>query len=174
MKKMVIEGGSMVAYVHNKDVNVLSSIYRVVNPVVFQERSIVLDHCNEEGMYRIENEEAVSYIGKVPYILDMSYVEMLGQKELSKLIEKAEEDAERIEEIFSRLCSGKMTLNQERKDALKSIGGVDKDLIKAVKKEVKKGRKASVDKIREMEFYVKQQLKHYTSALEKAAKEKMQ
>ena len=53
MKKMVIEGGAMVAYIHNKDVNMLSSIYRVVNPVVFQERAIVLDQCNAEGMFII-------------------------------------------------------------------------------------------------------------------------
>lgn len=172
MKKMVIEGGAMVAYIHNKDVNVLSSIYKVVEPVVFQERAIVLDQCTAEGMFRIEKPEAVNYIGKAPFILDVSYVQMLGQKELSKLLEKAAEDAECIEEIFEKLYGGKMALNQEHSDALKSIGGIDKSLIKSLKKEVKKGKKANVEKIRKLEFYLKQQLEHYTSSLEKAAKEK--
>lgn len=172
MKKMVIEGGAMVAYIHNKDVNMLSSIYRVVNPVVFQERAIVLDQCNAEGMFRIEKPEAVSYIGKAPFILDVSYVQMLGQKELGKLLEKAAEDMECVEEVFEKLYGGKMAINQEHNEALKAIGGIDKSLIKDLKKEVKKGKKAKVEKIRNLEFYLKQQLEHYTSSLEKAAKEK--
>lgn len=172
MKKIANEGRATVVYVHNMDVNILSSMYKVVNPVVFRERSIVLDQCNKDSMYRIETPEAISYIIELPYILDADDVESMNDTELSEMLDEAAEDTEKLNTILSKMSDGnkKLKLSRSDKKTLEAITGIDQHLVEAMVAEAKKGKKSSRKKIRRMDFYLKQQMSHYMATLQAAKK----
>lgn len=170
MKKIANEGRGTVAYIHNMDVNILSSMYKVVNPVLFRERSIVLDNCDKEGMYRIEAPEAISYVSRLPYILDMDDIESMSSTELNELAKEAAEDLESLNAILAKLCDGKKKLSRSDKQKLESISGVDQQLIEDIVAEAKKGKKSGRKKIRRMDFYLKQQMNHYVAQIQAVQK----
>ena len=62
------EGNRLVAYVKNRDVEILFSMKEFVNPELFNEKSILNGDVNVNGYYKITNPENIKYLNQLPYI----------------------------------------------------------------------------------------------------------
>lgn len=170
MKKIANEGRGTVAYISEQDVNILANIYKVVNPIVFRERSIVLNRYDGNGMYRIENAEAISYISELPYIPDMYEIESMTDTELSERLEEATKNQDEMNVILAKLLESKRKINRKDRYTLQAILGVDPVLIEQIVAEAKKGKKSGRKKIRRLDFYLKQQMGHYVTSIQAVEK----
>lgn len=130
MKAIRKENDSLVAYVKNRDVEILSSIANSIDSRFFQEESIAKGIVDENGYYRITDPGNVGYLASLPFIPDYDELDQMDCFQLHALVQKngiysyeinaifVKEEALSVEDImFLRKLE---SVRQEEVDALES------------------------------------------------------
>lgn len=167
MKKIRFVNGRAVAYIHQDDITVLKRIRDFVNPAVFNEESILMEDCDTEGYYKIEGEQAVSYIQSISFIPDYDKISQMDSRALASLADNAVEDRKRLLETLRKLCDDKKPLTASDKSFFRSLDCVDQSVIATIEYSV-------IDSItptcfRTMEMVLDEQSRLYTSTMVKMA-----
>lgn len=119
------EGNRLVAYVKNRDVEILFSMKEFVNPELFNEKSILNGDVNVNGYYKITNPENIKYLNQLPYIPEYDTFMDMDTFTLNSIETKNSFDLQRLILMFD----GNDEISTDTLAFLNSLSCIDKNVI---------------------------------------------
>lgn len=168
MKAIRKENDSLVAYVKNRDVEILSSIADIIDSRFFQEESIAKGIVDENGYYRITDKRNVGYLASLPFIPDYDDLSEMNYCELHALVQRNGMYSYEVNAIFTK----NEVLSQEDIMFLRTLESVNHDDLDALQNATTQSQQEY------LKYGIRQQIRCYSYSLremisrkEKAMKE---
>lgn len=155
MKAIRHENGNVVAYVKNRDVEILKTMKGMIDSGIFEEDSIASNLVDENGYYRITNENNIGYLASLPFIPDYDDLCDLDISELLILVRKNGMYSYDINSIFIK----EEELSQEDIEFLRTFESISPEYINALE------NAKSIEEMKFLRCCIRQQIRCYSYSL---------